>query len=271
MQPDSESVSTAAVHSVQEGPAPDIPIPVHATSTLTPTTSPTGEPVSTPVATGPPASICSPLEGFNLQQLEEAVFNPYSPPRPGSDDPHQGVDFAVQPEGWGFAVEGHPVQAVLPGSVAAVIRDRFPYGNAVMVETPLGDLPAEWISSLDAPGAAVPPAPPALTCPDLTPPSWDAGRPSLYVLYAHMQSEPAVSPGDRVPCGAEVGAIGSSGNSLNPHLHLEMRLGPGGARFASIAHYDSGASPEEMSNYCAWRVLGSFHHVDPMQLLENLE
>jgi murein DD-endopeptidase MepM/ murein hydrolase activator NlpD len=82
-----------------------------------------------------------------------------------------------------------------------------------------------------------------------------------------METPPDLQQGDRVECGQSVGAIGSSGNALNPHLHLEARLGPAAARLASFAHYDSSASPEEMANYCAWRVSGLFQVVDPLRLL----
>ena len=72
--------------------------------------------------------------------------------------------------------------------------------------------------------------------------------------------------GDWLQCGWEIGTVGMSGNALNPHLHLEMRVGPAGARFNSMAHYISSASNEEMANYCAWRVSGQFQVVDPMLL-----
>jgi hypothetical protein len=63
--------------------------------------------------------------------------------------------------------------------------------------------------------------------------------------------------------------VGDSGNALNPHLHLETRVGPAGARFSSLAHYDASASLEEMDNYCAWRVSGWFVLLDPLQLLAH--
>jgi hypothetical protein len=72
---------------------------------------------------------------------------------------------------------------------------------------------------------------------------------------------------DLVECGARIGQIGQSGNALNAHLHLEARVGPAGARFEGLAHYESRASPTEMSNYCAWRVSGIFQLVDPMLIL----
>ncbi len=66
----------------------------------------------------------------------------------------------------GIALSGLPVQAVLPGRVALVVSGRFPYGNAVLVETPLDALPAAWLEALDLPAVpATPEKRTALTCP----------------------------------------------------------------------------------------------------------
>jgi len=168
-----------------------------------------------------------------------------------------------------MAVAGMPIQAVLAGIVAAVIPDRFPYGNAILIETPLTSLPPDWVNGLDLP-ELMPNRPhdPALTCPSVTnDPDWPAEVGSLYLLYAHMQQPTAHQQGDSVACGDPLGAIGDSGNALNPHLHLEARVGPAGARFSSLAHYDTSASLEEMANYCTWRVSGWFVLLDPLLLL----
>jgi murein DD-endopeptidase MepM/ murein hydrolase activator NlpD len=61
--------------------------------------------------------------------------------------------------------------------------------------------------------------------------------------------------------------VGTSGNSVNPHLHLETRLGPAGFTFASLAHYDTSATQDEMRQYCLWRLSGAFQPFDPMLLL----
>ncbi len=160
------------------------------------------------------------------------------------------------------------MQAVLDGRTVLVLNDRFPYGNAVLVETPLDSLPPAWLDPLDLP--SIPETPQvrsALTCPTPSaPPTWDFEKRSLYLLYAHLLEPPALHPGDPVTCGGVIGAIGSSGNALNPHLHLEVRLGPSGARFPGMAHYDTGASPEEMAAYCEWRVSGGFLPIDPLLL-----
>ena len=68
-------------------------------------------------------------------------------------------------------------------------------------------------------------------------------------------------------CGELIGATGDTGNALNPHLHVEMRVGPAGANFESMAHYESRASDVEMASYCQWRVSGEFVLVDPGLLL----
>jgi hypothetical protein len=47
-----------------------------------------------------------------------------------------------------------------------------------------------------------------------------------------------------------------------------VRIGPAGVRFPGMAHYDSGASPEEMAAYCQWRVSGAFLTIDPLLLFQ---
>ena len=156
----------------------------------------------------------------------------------------------------------------MSGQVAGVIEDRFPYGFAVLVETPLQDLPANWLplDYLPEPLSA-PLVNPALTCPVIQLPTASSAGRSIYTLYAHLQSQPLVSPSQEVSCGESIGNIGESGNALNPHLHVETRLGPVGVKFPSMAHYDNRAKLEEMGLYCLWRVSGVFQLLDPMGLL----
>ena len=215
-------------------------------------------------------SFCSPLQGYQLEQLPSLVSNPFHPPAPGSDDPHQGIDLVDRQEGSQVALSGRTVTAILDGQVAAAINDRFPYGNAILVESSLNSLPGGWRDELEAatPAPTTPPDP-ALTCPNVLEASWDNGKRSLYVLYAHLQAAPMLKPGEAVSCGQPLGAIGDSGNALNPHLHLEIRLGPAGARFASLAHYDNSATLAEMDAYCTWRVRGLFQLVDPLKLMTS--
>jgi murein DD-endopeptidase MepM/ murein hydrolase activator NlpD len=233
--------------------------------TVIPSLQPTRLPATATLPATP--AVCSPLDGIEAGDLAGHIVNPFHPPPPGSDDPHQGVDLADLIPGSGIARAGRRVQAVLAGRVAGVIRDRFPYGNAILVETPLEGLPAGWLEALPVPTPAPTlPARSALTCPTpQAPQSWDLARRSLYLLYAHMQAAPSLQPGGAVACGEELGAVGSSGNALNPHLHLEARVGPSGADFASMAHYDASASPDEMRAYCDWRVSGLFQLIDPMR------
>jgi murein DD-endopeptidase MepM/ murein hydrolase activator NlpD len=227
---------------------------------------------SSPAPTVSPVSVCSPFPDYDYTKLKAAIVNPYHPPPPGRDDPHEGIDLAVIQSGTSIALPGGPVQAVLSGKAAAVIRNRFPYGNAAIVETPLDSLP-ELEAALNA---AIPTAGPrltplaALTCPPAAPQPLDPIRRSLYLVYAHLRDPLTLTPGEQVACGQSLGTIGQTGNALNPHLHFEVRVGPSGARFASLAHYDSSASPAEMSAYCEWRVSGLFQLLDPLGVLSFL-
>lgn len=259
--------------------------PLTATPSLVPTvpftaTVPPAPPADTPTPLPPTpeadpsplpqAQLCSPLQDVSLAELPQRVSNPFHPPATGSDDPHQGVDFADLLEGSQIALEGRPVQAVLDGQVAMTLAERFPYGNALLVETPLEDLPEAWQAglALPQPQPTLAPEQLALTCPQTGAVfGGQADRRSLYLLYAHLKEAPTLQPGNAIGCGQTLGAIGESGNALNPHLHLEVRVGPAGVRFTSMAHYDASASLEEMENYCVWRVSGLFQLVDPLQLL----
>jgi murein DD-endopeptidase MepM/ murein hydrolase activator NlpD len=275
----------AACAASREQETVTLPAPNTASPTLVvrSTTTPTSLPPATQTPTPPTPSsptptptqglqLCSPLEGIPLERLTEQVVNPFHPPAPGSDDPHQGVDLAdisATAGGENIALAGRAVQAVLEGTVAMVIYDRFPYGNALLVETPLENLPQAWLAVLQLPT----PAPtlsviPALTCPQVEEElAWDTGNRSLYLLYAHLKEAVTLQPEDTVSCGMTLGMVGNSGNAINPHLHLEARLGPTGVRMSSMAHYDNRATLEEMHNYCVWRVSGLFQLVDPMSIL----
>ena len=105
---------------IPSGTLTSIPSPVPLTHALSPTAP---QPTITPSP-----FVCSPLEGIAIPELPNLIHNPYAPPRLGSDDPHQGVDFADIDPVYEIALEGRPVQAVLSGSISAVIQDRFPYG-----------------------------------------------------------------------------------------------------------------------------------------------
>jgi murein DD-endopeptidase MepM/ murein hydrolase activator NlpD len=207
-----------------------------------------------------------------IPELDALISNPFAPPRLGSDDPHQGVDFSDIDPVYQITLTGRPIHAVLPGIIAGVIQDRFPYGNAIIIETPLKHFSDDGITALNLPT----PAPtqqghPALTCPEReTQPTWDFENRSLYLIYAHLEDPPTHQLGENIICGQALNAIGSSGNALNPHLHLELRVGPAGARFEGLAHYTPSASPIEMHNYCQWRVSETFQLLDPMFLFQSM-
>ena len=138
------------------------------------------------------------------------------------------------------------MQAVLPGRVAAVIHDRLPYGNMLIIETTTDAIPFELLSALQM-----------------------GEEESLYLLYAHFGHSPEVKLGEMVQCGQVIGEVGKTGyNIVNPHLHLEARLGPPGVTFDSMAFYTTSATELEMTNYQRWRTSGEFRHFDPLRLFE---
>ncbi len=257
-------------------PVPASPTPQAARETQTSTPpadpspsaapSPTWQPSLTPI---PAPRLCSPLQSIERSQLPTLVSNPYHPPKPGSDDPHTGIDLAMLLPGSQAAVEGNPVAAAIQGKVVMVTRDRFPFGNAVIVETPLESATEAWWDAADIPAPANGPAPlTALTCPASQGPSFpDPNQRSLYILYAHLQEPVGLKVDEAVSCGQVIGSVGKSGNALNPHLHFEVRAGPSGLRLNSMAHYTVDASQEEMSSYCLWTVSGQFQLVDPLKVL----
>ncbi len=250
------STSTATSQPATEAPTP------------APTATPPLMPQNTPAQT---TSLCSPLQGETLAELNDPdlLKNPFQPPPPGDDGGHFGVDFAYWTRADGSSMLGLPIYSVLDGRVASAIVNRQPYGNALIIETTLDQIDPRWQDLLPVteydPGAPLQPAT-SLTCPayDFTPPSQSL---SLYLLYGHMQFPAELSPGSQVACGQQIGQVGTTGNSVNPHLHFETRIGPSGIKFASMDHYDTAATQEEMRNYCLWRISGAFKPFDPMVLL----
>jgi murein DD-endopeptidase MepM/ murein hydrolase activator NlpD len=213
--------------------------------------------------------LCSPLEGLTLAQLPQIDVNPFVAPHPGKDDGHTGVDFSYWSRGTRTTMLGLPVYSALPGKVAAVLPNRLPYGNAVIIETPLDMLPSGWLNALQLPGPVptVAPAPVMMCTEPAEPANWDINKRSLYVLYAHLYQPAIVKPGENLNCGQQIGGVGTTGMSSNDHLHFEVRVGPSGATFASMAYYDTSASLEEMSTYCEWRISQLFELIDPMKLI----
>jgi murein DD-endopeptidase MepM/ murein hydrolase activator NlpD len=68
-----------------------------------------------------------------------------------------------------------------------------------------------------------------------------------------------------------LGKVGKSGNAGAAHLHLEMRVGPAGHVFGSLAAYDPSAVETEKEAYKLWRTSGVFQHFDPMFLFELVD
>lgn len=223
-----------------------------ASPTASPVPSPTPSPTETiaiptnspqPTAT-PLPEFCSPLAIHPLEELPEIIGDPYDPPRPGREERHHGIDFAYYHYQDRDSMLGEPVQAVMPGVVAGVMVGQYPYGNMVVIETSRELFPVSLANRLQIPPGQ-----------------------SLYILYAHMDQVPNVSPGDSLAPCQPLGEVGMSGNTDIPHLHIEFRLGPAGSIFESMRFYDTRATIEEMDTYVLWRTSGTFQHIDPMLLL----
>lgn len=247
------------------------------TPTLIPSPSPL-PPTATIVPTPTPKilnKICSPLEGETLKSLSEIISQPFKMPPPGSDDRtkgHMGVDFSYYRRNDRVGIQGLPVFSSLDGKVISVLKNKEVYGNAIIIETPLDQIPADWISILQLPAAAPTVEPPRiiLTCPKISnDPNLELNlsKRSLYLLYAHLDQPPTMEIGNLVSCGQQLGAVGNTGYSTNPHLHFEARIGPAGAIFSDMDHYIASASELARYNYCVWRVSNLFQLIDPMKLI----
>jgi murein DD-endopeptidase MepM/ murein hydrolase activator NlpD len=140
---------------------------------------------------------------------------------------------------------GTPVLAALDGKIAAVVHNRPPYGNLVILETPFERLPPALIAGQKIPTGD-----------------------SLYTLYAHLQNLQPLKIGQPVPCGRQLAETGLTGWTGGPHLHFETRWGPAGQTFASLAYYQADTTDEERANYAKWRMSGVFHLFDPMELFK---
>lgn len=206
--------------------------------------TPTLVQVTTPAQIGNTPVICPPLGDETIASLWEIVSNPFDLPPPGKDDHHHGVDFAYYRRSTRLSIQGETVQSVLPGIVAAAINDRLPYGNMAIIETEQDSIPRIIIDKFDL----------------------QVGE-SLYVLYAHMEQSPDIKIGLDVTCGFKLGTVGKTGYDIvNPHLHLETRIGPSNTSFTSMAYYDTRATIGEMENYVRWRTSGEFRLLDPMSV-----
>jgi hypothetical protein len=216
-------------------------------------------------------NLCSPLENETIEALSspDLLKNTYVEPRLGYDDGHPAIDLSFWSAPGGKAMLGLPVQSVLDGQVAAVLPNRMPYGNALILETPLDRLPTDWVKQLKlpVPNAKLQPSY-SLSCSayQYTP---QTSHLSIYILYAHLNKPASLEVHDKIACGQRVGEVGTTGNSVNPHLHLEMRVGPtDGITFASMAHYDTASTQEERQAYCLWRISGAFRPFNPLDLFQ---
>jgi murein DD-endopeptidase MepM/ murein hydrolase activator NlpD len=203
--------------------------------------SPIPIPSVTPTSQSP--EICSPLGSVDLIELAGVVSGVYAPPPPGKDDRHQGVDFSYWRRGERTSILGDGVQSVLAGTIAGIVIDRYPYGNAILVESRPEQLPEDLRGSI----------------------GFQLDE-SLYLLYAHMETPPSFQLGEQVVSCQLLGTVGKSGNAGVAHLHLETRLGPAGSRFGSMAYYIEATSTDERQTYVLWRTSGVYRHLDPMIL-----
>jgi hypothetical protein len=213
--------------------------------------------------------IGSPLDGFAVGDLQELISQNFIAPPPGEDTGHHGVDFAF----WNInnkPILGDPILAVFPGKVImADAQEKPPYGHVLIIETPINTVSQKLVQSIKIPtqpiGSTINNK---LNCPDLSQDTWGTTSKSLYTLYAHLISTPLVKPGEDILMGQTLGYVGNSGYSSAPHLHLEMRIGPSGAVFSNMGHYDPLTTEEDRHNYCNWRVSGVFQMFDPMDLFK---
>lgn len=225
----------------------------------------------------------SPLQGIATEDLRLITSYDYSVKYPFSEGPennknHPAIDLGFYttkyiPSYTGpelHTVDGWPIQAVLPGSVVVTVNDLYPYGNMIMIETPLDSLAPEYLAGFDLPqpytqeelDLRFPCAK------DQAPITWSEDSKSIYILYAHMKEPSALKTGVRVEGGEVIGAIGATGNTSESveHLHLEVRIGPSDAKFSTISAYFSSSTEEERYNYCIWALSEVFQSINPAQL-----
>jgi murein DD-endopeptidase MepM/ murein hydrolase activator NlpD len=119
--------------------------PTQVIPSATPTQAPSFTPAPPATATPAPFKACSPLDGLTIPELQQIVSNPFQAPLPGRDDGHHGTDFAYYSRGSRKTMLGLPIYSVLAGRIASVIDNRQPFGNMVIVETPLEQLPADLL------------------------------------------------------------------------------------------------------------------------------
>ena len=174
-------------------------------------------------------SICSPLVGYGLDELPGILTREFAAPLPGTDDGHHGLDFAHWRYKDRLTLEGVPVASLLPGRVVGLEAGGWPYANMIIIES--------LAESLELFGV----------------PQLGGEEFSLYTLYAHLGQPPDFAMEAVVSCGAALGQVGGTGNSGNPHLHIETRFGPAGLRFYGMVYYTTLSTAAERANYERWR------------------
>jgi len=248
------------------------------TETFTPTL--TIEPTKTQTPNTPTpflqSQICSPLKTESLQSIKEIITQPFKQPRMGIDDgppTHHGVDFSHYRRGDLISIEGVTVQSVLAGEVATIINNQYPYGYTVIIETLIDAIDPELLEKINPPiqSPTVIPDPKFNWEPQEFPFELSDQKRSIYIVYAHLLSYPEIHVGEEIQCGQQVGQVGNTGDSSNPHLHFESRIGPSGARFESMAYYTTQSTKSERYNYLVWRISNLFQLFDPMLLLNAYE
>ena len=209
------------------------------------------EPTSTPYAISEPSemnsptpiepSFCSPIDGVEINEMDQIISQEFNVPNQKSDVGHHGVDLGS------YNFEGRylyeiPVRAILSGRVAGITVNRPPIGNVVILETPYEDLPS-FIRQLYQiqPGQ------------------------SLYHFYGHLINEPTQQIGDVIQCGDQINLLGKS-QTVEAHLHLETRIGVSGLTIDQMAFYDAATTEEERAEYLWWRTSGELTAVNPMDL-----
>jgi murein DD-endopeptidase MepM/ murein hydrolase activator NlpD len=195
-----------------------------------------------------PPSICSPLAIQPLDKLSKIITQPFIMPRvmddgAYADDGHQGLDLGFMNRGK-QKFTGTPVLAATEGKIAAIIYNRPPYGNMIMIETPFDQIPEKIIANH----------------------SIQDGD-SLYSMYAHLQNLQPLKIGQLVKCGQWLAEAGLTGWTSGPHLHFETRWGPAHAIFPVMSYYLADTTPDEMKNYTLWRMSGTFQLFNPLELL----
>lgn len=166
---------------------------------------------------------------------------------------------------------GLPIYSMLPGIAAGVTEKKNPYGNLVIIETTFNRIPPDFLARLSIPDhlSPYPYDPRLIYCGPLKNQQWQADPASLYILYGHLVEPSTLKVGDPVSSGQQLGGVGNTGLSGNPHLHLEMRVGPADSRFLPMAYYDTSATPDENLTYCDWRVSGKYYLLDPMEWINT--